>query len=117
MAQRIDRQQNGGKIELAMVAFGRVSRTAVAMSGRSFLVNKSVPRCILEARLEDSDAVKGVFLFPFHLEDMDVDVTAGGRLARVDCLRSIEALIICFLPTSCCNFTQPVVLRMCSCSY
>ena len=94
----------------------RASRTAATMSD-SFLVNKFVPRRLLEAGLEDADAVEGVFLFPFHLEVVDVDFTSGGGLARVDRLRLVEALIICFLLMCCCDFTQPHGTVHAFCSY
>ena len=93
--------------ELVAVALGRASRTAATMSGRSFLFSESVLRHLLEAGLEDDDAVEGVFLFPLRLEVVDVDVTTGGGLSRVVHLRPVEALIICFLLTCCCNFCQP----------
>ena len=51
--------------ELAAVAFGRVSRMVAMMSERSFLVNESVLRHLLEARLEDADAVEGIFFLSF----------------------------------------------------
>ena len=93
--------------ELAAVALGRISRTAVTMSRRSFLVSESVLRRLLEAGLEDDDAVEGVFLFLLHLEVMDVDVTTGGGLSRVVRLRPVETLIICLLLMCYCNFCQP----------
>ena len=63
--------------ELAVVAFGSASRTAVTMLGISFLVSESVPRRLFGAGLEDDDTVDGVFLFPFRLVVAGVDVTAG----------------------------------------
>ena len=87
--------------ELVVVAFGRASRTAATVSGISFLVSESIPRCLFEAGLEDDNAVDGIFLFPFRLVVADVDVTTGGGLFRVDRLYPVEALIICFLLTCC----------------
>ena len=87
--------------ELAAVALGRASRTAATMSGISFLVSESIPRCLFEAGLEDDDAVDGIFLFLFCLVVVDVDVTAGCGLSQVDHLRPVEALIICLLLMCC----------------
>ena len=94
----------------------RASRMAATMSGRLFLVNETVLRCLLKAGLLDVDVVEGVFLFPFHLEIVDVDATAGRGLACVYRLPSVEALTICFSPICCCDLLDHAVLRMHSCS-
>ena len=86
------------------------------MSGRLFLLNGSVPRRLLKEGLVDVDVVEGVFLFPFRLEVVDVDDTAGRGLARVDRLPSVEALMICFSLMYCCDLLDHAVLRMRSCS-
>ena len=86
------------------------------MSGRLFLLNESVPRRLLKAGLIDVDAVEGIFLFPFRLEVVDVDDTAGRGLARVDRLPSVEPLMICFSLICCCDLLDHEVLRMRSCS-
>ena len=54
--------------ELAAVAFGRVSRMVAMMSERSFLVNESVLQHLLEVRLEDADAVEGIFFLSSTLK-------------------------------------------------
>ena len=79
----------------------RTSRMATTMSGRLFLVNETVLRRLLKAGLVDVDVVEGVFLFPFRLEVVDVDATAGHGLALVYRLPSVEALTICFSPICC----------------
>ena len=90
------------------------------MSGRLFLLNESVPRRLLKAGLVEVDQCckrrLSEFLFPFRLEVMDVDDTAGRRLARVDHLPSVEALMIYFSLMCCCDLLDHAVLRMRSCS-
>ena len=86
------------------------------MSGRLFLVNETVLRRLLKAGLVDVDVVEGVFLFPFRLEVVDVDATAGHGLACVYRLPSVEALTMCFSPKCCCDLLDHAVLRMRSCS-
>ena len=64
------------------------------MSGRSFLVSESDPRCLLGAGVVFAEVVLGV-LFPFRLDEFTVDVAAGLGLARVDGLLLPGALLDC----------------------
>ena len=89
---------------------------AATMSGRLFLVNETVLRRLLKASLVDVAVVEGVFLFPFCLEVVDVDATAGRGLDRVYRLPSVEPLTMCFSQMCCCDLLDHALLRMRSCS-
>ena len=98
------------------VALGRASRTAATMSGRSFLVSESDPRCLLGTGMVFAEVILGILLFPFCLDEFTVEVVVGLGLARVDGLLSPGALIFAFhlIVT---GLTRHAVLRMCDCSY
>ena len=66
-----------------MVAFRRAYRTAATMSGL-FLVNEYVLQGYLGAGLVVIDVVEDIFLFPFCLAVIEVEVTAVHRSACVD---------------------------------
>ena len=68
---------------MAVVAFGRAYQTAATMSG-FFLVNEFLSQGYLGAGLVVTDVVEGIFLFPLHLEVVEVEVTTGHRSANVD---------------------------------
>ena len=57
---------------------------AATMFGRLSLVSESVPRHLLGAGVVFAGVVLGVFLFPFCLEELVVEVVAGQELAQVD---------------------------------
>ena len=64
------------------------------MSGRLFLVSKSVLQHLLGVDIEFAKVVVGVFLFPFCPEELTIEVIAGLRLARVESLLLSGELIL-----------------------
>ena len=60
-----------------LVVLRRASRTAATMSGRSPLVSESVPQHLLGGGMVFARIVLGIFLFPFCLEELAVEVVAG----------------------------------------
>ena len=73
---------------VVLVVLRRTSRTAATMSGRSSLVSESVPRHLLGAGMVFARVVLGIFLFPFCLKELAVEVVVGQGLVRVDSLLS-----------------------------
>ena len=63
------------------------------MSGRLSLISESVLRCLLGAGVVFARVVLGVFLFPFHIEELAVEVVAGQGLVQVDSLLLPRVLI------------------------
>ena len=95
------------RAELAPIAFGRASKTATMKSGRSFLVNDSVPRCFLVG-LVAADVVDSTFRFrPLLREVVVFEVVAGCGLPCVDSWHSEEALMVYFALMCCSDFTRP----------
>ena len=54
---------------------------AATMSGRLFLISKSVPQNLLGAGMAFAEVVVGIFIFPLCLEEMRTEVIAGLGLA------------------------------------
>ena len=64
-------------LSCTIVALGRASRMAATMSGRLFLVSESDPQHLLGAGVVFAEVVVGVLVFPFHLEELTVEVVAS----------------------------------------
>ena len=86
---------------VVLVVLGRASRTAATMSRRSSLVSESVPWCLLDAGIVFAGVVIGVFLFPFCLEELAVEIIVGQGLAQVEGLLLQRGLIFSFSPLTC----------------
>ena len=64
-----------------VVALGKALRRAAMMSGRLSLISESVPRYLLGTGVVVfARVVLGVFLFPFRIEELAVEVVAGQGL-------------------------------------
>ena len=65
------------QVDVVVVVLGKTSRMVAIMSGKLSFINESVLRRLIDTGMVFARVVLGIFLFPFHLEELVVEIIAG----------------------------------------